>query len=87
MIENTIQKQIKIINECLEWFTLSLHKEKWKWKLMIIDNATKLYTPLIIDKMSVIQKWLWNVIMHSQNEWYNIYNLLLYLRKQQNESL
>ncbi len=81
MIEDTIQKQIDLINNWIEWFTLTLHKDKWKWKLMIIDHFTKLYTPLIIDKMSVIQKWLWNVIMKSQNEWYNIDNLLLYLKQ------
>lgn len=81
MIESTIQKQIDLINNWIKWFTLTLHKYKWKWKLMIIDHFTKLYTPIIIDKMSVIQKWLWNVILHSQNEWYNIDNLLLYLKK------
>lgn len=81
MIEQTIQKQIDLINNWIKWFTLTLHKWKWKWKLMIIDHFTKLYTPLIIDKMSVIQKWLWNVIMKSQNEWYSIDNLLLYLKQ------
>jgi len=81
MIEQTIQKQINLINNWIKWFTLTLHKYKWKWKLMIIDHYTNLYTSLMIDKMSVIQKWLWNVILHSQNEWYSIDNLLLYLKQ------
>ena len=81
MIEDTIQKQIDLINNWIEWFTLTLHKYNWKWKLMIIDHFTKLYTPLIIDKMSVIQNGLWNVIIKSQKEWYSIDNLLLYLKQ------
>lgn len=81
MIEKTIQCEIDLLNNAIKWFTLTLHKQREKWKLMIIDHATNLYTPLMIDKMSVIEKWLNNVIMKSQEFWYSIDNLLLYLKQ------
>ena len=81
MIEQTIQHEIDLLNNAIKWFTLTLHRQREKWKLMIIDHATNLYTPLIIDKMSVIEKWLNNVIMKSQEFWYSIDTLLLYLKQ------
>ena len=81
MIEKTIQREINLLNNGIQWFTLSLHKQKEKGKLMIIDHFTGLYTSLMVAKMSEIERWLNNVILHAQNEWYNIDNLLLYLKK------
>lgn len=81
MIEKTIQREINLLNSVIKWFTLSLHKQKENGKLMIIDHFTGLYTTLMVAKMSEIERWLNNVILKSQDFWYSIDTLLLYLKK------